>query len=317
VGTETSREQRDWIANETILSGDLKGDDVGFTNNGENSYHVVIGDETNSTAVLDGFIITGGNANADIWPNDGGGGMSNYQGSPTIANCTFRGNSAYADGGGMRNWGNSNPTVTNCTLSENSSSQEGGGMMNGEVSSPMVTNCTFSGNSAGEDGGGMYNNQTSNPMVTNCTFSGNSADLTGGGMYNVNSSSPVVTNCTFSGNSAGEDGGGMCNIESNPTLTNCILWDDSAPTDPEIHNSGSTPIVSYSDIAGGYPGIGNIDEDPLFADPDLRLSAGSQCIDVGKNTAVPDGVTTDLDANPRIIHGNVDMGAHEFALRNE
>jgi hypothetical protein len=140
VGIEISREQRDWQTNETVFSGDLNGDDVGFNNNGENSYHVVIGNKTDSTAVLDGFVITAGNANSSTWPDDGGGGMTNYEGSPTITNCTFIGNSAYADGGGMRNWGNSKPMVTNCTFSGNSSNQEGGGMMNGEASSPAVTN---------------------------------------------------------------------------------------------------------------------------------------------------------------------------------
>jgi len=245
VGTETSREQRDWQANETILSGDLNGDDISFTNYGENSYHVVTGRETDATAILDGFTITAGNANSSTWPDDGGGGMSNYQSSPTITNCTFRGNSAYADGGGMRNWSNSKP------------------------------------------------------MVTNCTFSGNSADFTGGGIYNVNSSSPTVKNCTFSGNSAITYGGGMCNTDSNPTLTNCILWGDSSPTGPEIHNSGSIPIVTYSDIAGGYTGTDNIDEDPLFADADLRLSAGSPCINTGNPAPEyndPDGSRNDMGA---------------------
>ena len=321
AGTETSLDERDWQTNETILSGDLNGDDVGFTNNAENSYHVVTGSGTDATAILDGFTITAGNANSSTWPHDGGGGMSNYpDSSPTVTNCTFTGNSAYADGGGMRNWSNSKPIITQCTFSGNSSSQEGGGMMNGEASRPTVTNCTFSGNSAGEDGGGMYNNQTSNPMVTNCTFSGNSADFTGGGMYNVNSSSPTVTNCTFSGNSAGTHGGGMCNTDSNPTLTNCILWGDSAPTGPEIHNSGSTPIVTYSDIAGGYTGTGNINADPLFITGphgDFYLSqiasgqlSNSPCVDTGGGVASDwfSSGTTRTDEVDDV--GTVDMGFH-------
>jgi parallel beta-helix repeat protein len=311
AGNETDREQRDWQTNKTILSGDLNGDDIGFTNNSENSFHVVIGDKTDSSAVLDGFTITAGNANFDTWPDDGGGGMSNYEGSPIIKNYTFKGNSAFADGGGMRNWGNCRSLISNCTFIGNTSNQEGGGMMNGPGSSTTVTNCIFSGNSAGEDGGGMYNNK-SNPMVTNCTFSGNSANLTGGGMYNVNSSTTTVTNCTFNGNSAVTAGGGMCNTRSNPLLNNCILWRDSALKDPEIHNSGSTPIVTYSDIAGGYTGTGNIDADPQFADIYLRLTAGSPCVDTGNNTSVPEGITRDLDANPRILNGIVDMGAYEF-----
>jgi len=53
AGIETTLEQRDWTSNVTILSGDLNGDDVGFTNNGENSYHVVTGSGTDANAVLD------------------------------------------------------------------------------------------------------------------------------------------------------------------------------------------------------------------------------------------------------------------------
>ena len=54
---------RDFEANETILSGDLLGDDgPDFAGNDENSYHVVTGSGTDETAVLDGFIVTGGNA---------------------------------------------------------------------------------------------------------------------------------------------------------------------------------------------------------------------------------------------------------------
>ncbi len=85
--------------------------------------------------------------------------------------------------------------------------------------------------------------------------------------------------------------------------------------------------MSYSDVQGGWTGTGNIDADPLFVDPaggDLRLGPGSPCIDAADNTAVPKGVTTDLDGNPRFVDdpdtidsGNgdppiVDMGAYEF-----
>ena len=56
----------------------------------------------------------------------------------------------------------------------------------------------------------------------------------------------------------------------------------------------------------------------------MRLSPGSACIDAGDNGAVPKGVTSDLDGNPRFVDdpatkdsGNgtqpiVDMGAYEF-----
>lgn len=65
---------RDVNDNETILSGDLNGDDEpNFANNGENSYHVVTGSSTDRTAMLDGFTVTAGDANG-TYPNNRGGG---------------------------------------------------------------------------------------------------------------------------------------------------------------------------------------------------------------------------------------------------
>jgi parallel beta-helix repeat protein len=184
----------------------------------------------------------------------------------------------------------------------------------------VVTNCTFSGNSAWY-GGGMLN-WYSWPVVTNCTFLGNSVDYYGGGMYNSGSSSPTVTNCTFSGNSAPMYGGGMLNRNSSPVVTNCILWEDS-PDD--IYNDASEPVVTYSDIQGGYDGEGNINLDPLFVDAtngDYHLGPGSPCIDAGTNDAthLPE---YDFEGDPRIMNGDgsgaavVDMGVDEvpgFAL---
>ncbi len=184
-----------------------------------------------------------------------------------------------------------------------------------------MTNCTFSGNTASIGHGGGMHNSGSSPTVTNCTFSANVSTFNlGGGMYN-NGSSPTVTLCTFSGNTAAS-GGGMDSSAGSPTVTNCILWNDSPD---EL--SGGTPAVAYSNIQGGWPGTGNIDADPLFVDPgsgDYHLSPGSPCIDAGNNNAVPVGITTDLDGNPRFVDDPdtvdtglgdppvVDMGAYEF-----
>ena len=124
--------------------------------------------------VLDGFTITGGNADGAVFPEEvSGGGMFNDNSSPTVSNCTFSGNSASFLGGGMFN-GNSSPTVTNCTFSGNSASFFGGGMSN-DNSNPTVTGCTFSGNTADSTGlpgvGGGMDNSSSSPTLNNCMFS--------------------------------------------------------------------------------------------------------------------------------------------------
>jgi len=219
-------------------------------------------------------------------------------------------------GGGMFNYDNSSPTLTNVTFSSNTA-QSGGGMYNFD-SSPTLTNVIFSGNAA-QAGGGMFN-ENSSPILTNVIFSGNAVTVSGGGMANFNGSNPNLINVTFSGNTA-SSGGGMANNNSNPTLTNVIIWNSVGGS---IIDSFSTPDVTYSNIQDGYTGTGNINANPLFVDADgpdntvgtlddnLRLQSGSPSINTGNNAAVPTGVTTDLEGKPRIQNGTVDMGAYEF-----
>jgi hypothetical protein len=137
----------------------------------------------------------------------------------------------------------------------------GGGMYNNR-SSPTLTKCTFSKNCA-ERGGGMYNNSSSSVTLSNCIFSGNVAERYGGGFYNYQSY-PTVTNCTFTGNLAHEQGGGINISCGRPILINCILWGNIAPIGSQISGTGT---VLYSDVEGGWPGEGNIDADPRFAQP--------------------------------------------------
>jgi len=78
-------------------------------------------------------------------------------------------------------------------------------------------------------------------------------------------------------------------------MVNCILWDDSPH---EIHG---TPVVTYSDIQGGWPGEGNIDAHPRFVlrtMDDYRLLWGSPCIDAGHPDSLdPDGTRSDMGAH--------------------
>ena len=128
----------------------------------------------------------------------------------------------------------------------------------------------------------------------------------------MSSSSPTLTNCTITGNSAdGTDasGGGFYCGSSSPRLTNCILWNDSPD---EIYLSDdSTILVTYSDIQGGWEGDGNIDEDPLFVDPDngnYYLQGGSPCLSSANCEEAPD---YDKDGRPRPLGSGCDMGCYE------
>jgi hypothetical protein len=289
-------DDRDPNAYKTILSGDLNGDDVDFTNNADNSYHVIRALGTDTTTVLDGFIITAGNANGSGMDGDGGG-MSNYQSSPTLVNCTFTGNFTKKRGGAIAN----------------------------KQSNITVANCTFTDNFADNAGGGIFN-QNSDPTVVNCTFIDNSAGIYGGGVYNCSASNATLINCTFSDNSADSYGGGISNDSSSSTVTNCILWGNTAPNGPQLSvQSGGSASVSYCCLQGSLPatykdgtslitwGLGNIAGDPLFKSDNYHLQAGSPCIDSGD----PNGDYSeqrDIDGEPRVMGQNVDIGSDEVFI---
>ena len=243
------------------------------------------------TTVVDGFTITNGLG------HPGGAIYAYYFSSPTITNCIITGNTGDAGGGGGIYCAMCFSTITNTIITEN----------------------TAIGN-----GGGVYI-EGGNPTITNSLISGNTADSVGGGVYS-SWSSPTITNSTIAGNTAANLAwGAYFGGESNPTITNSVVWGNGS--EQLYIDQSSALVVSYSNIQGGWLGTANIDDDPLFVDPDnddYRFSPGSPCIDAADNTAVPKGVVTDLEGNPRFVDdpntkdtGNgdppiVDMGAYEF-----
>ena len=238
AGTETSIVQRDPNLNGTILSGDLKGDDrPNFTNYDDNSYHVVLADNTDSRTVLDGLTITGGNAKGPRTvrnpTNILGGGMLSREGSPTLINCIFTCNLAAAGGGIYIDGGK--PTLRGCCFMNNKSYDDsvchwahGGGIFNRNADT-VITNCTFRGNTS-EVYGGAMNNDDCEPVLTDCIFISNSAEIGGGICTWAYQRGGVtsLTNCRFVGNSAKSEGGGiLCRNEHSKLmklrLINCTF----------------------------------------------------------------------------------------------
>ena len=126
----------------------------------------------------------------------------------------------------------------------------------------------------------------------------------GGGVFCDSSSAPILTNCTFTDNL----GPAFDTNGKGGTLTNCILWGDQGG---EFVFTTST--VTYSDVMGGYTGVGNINANPQFVSgTDQELMVGSPCINTGSNSALPANITIDLAGNSRIVNGVVDMGGYEF-----
>ncbi len=99
----------------------------------------------------------------------------------------------------------------------------------------------------------------------------------------------------------------MWNSESSPTLTNCILWGNTATSGAQIYKDGtSLATVSYSDVQGGWPGAGNINFEPCFVEPDsndYHLLPNSPCIDRGDPSSY-------FGLEPEPDGGRINMGAY-------
>lgn len=218
AGTETSLAQRNLAQNETILDG-------------TGMYHVVAIDATGAAANaggstrLDGFTITGGNANGASGLSQFGGGLicngnTGFACNPTLANLVFRNNGAVYGGALFNNGvaGMSSPRLQSVTFSDNHASTAGGAVFSdgdSGYSSPVLTAVVFNGNTA-VNGGAMYNvggSGVSNPAVIASRFDTNTA--TYGGAVESDSASASFTDVTFSGNSASQDGGGVFSTDTN------------------------------------------------------------------------------------------------------
>ena len=236
-GGESQLNERDWVNNVTVLTGDLHNDDLDKENGvtpsyyniqGDNSDTVVTGSGTDTSARLDGLTVTGGDGGTaySLPFVHYGAGIYNENGNLTIINCTFAGNAAADCGGGMANI-KGNPIVDNCIFTGNFANLSGGGMANEEADATVI-DCSFTQNVAVLGSGGGMDNYESSPDVKDCTFTSNSATLGyAGGLSNVGGS-PTVIDCTFTRNLAHEDGGGMDNSESSPDIRGCTFTKNSA-----------------------------------------------------------------------------------------
>lgn len=179
TGTPTLANRRT-SSNPTILSGEIGG-----SGTDDNSYHVLFNNNNGLTnsAILDGFVITAGNATGSD-PNNNGGGMLNIVSSPQLRNCIFASNTA-TFGGALYSYNSSStPLLVNCSFQFNSGVQ-GGGALFSNGSSPQFINCTFVGNTGT---GGAIANLNGQPQLINCVLFDN-----GGSSSLINASGGSVT----------------------------------------------------------------------------------------------------------------------------
>lgn len=341
-GTENSIEERDLITNISTLSGDIDNDNT-LENN---AYHVVLAVAPaidGKGILLDGFHITGGNANGESAPvvngeiifRFAGGGIFTSRGINILENNNLDGNWGIWGGGIYAT--NGINSISNNILSENAASQ-GGGIYT-FLGTHTLKNNSFSANSATFQGGGFYTRSGTNVLLnnkllgnsaeygggiflyvstnnlTNNIISGNSATIRGGGIGTFAGTNSLINN-SLSGNTANEAGAIFSESAVNFTITNNIIWGNSSG----ILSPFISPVVSYSIVQGDgvYPGTGNLNVDPQFVEQptialgtmgNLRLKVGSPAIDAG---IVIGTLDTDLDGNTRPAGSWYDMGAYEF-----
>lgn len=260
-GIDDLSDNRIFGASGSILSGD-----IGVPNNNtDNSLHVVIFSGPSSNALLDGFTITGGNANAS---NDNGtangnpinrtrgGGIYHYAASPNYKNCIITGNNATNWGGGIYAESTSDFKLDSSTVSANTS-MTGAGIFN-NFSSPVIDACSFSNNN-GHFGGAMYNTgSTCNPVISNSQFQANEVFSYGGAVYNAGGTGSFV-NCIFSGNKTinGTGGGGaMFNNGAAPVVTNCAFTTNEGDYGGAVYNyAASSPAISGCTFSSNTSGM--------------------------------------------------------------
>ncbi|MBN1597538.1 MAG: right-handed parallel beta-helix repeat-containing protein [Bacteroidales bacterium] len=225
-------------------------------------------------------------------------------------------------GGGIYAQGDLN--LIGCHIYDNSAGA-GGGIYIESADNLFIGSSVISNNSANGYGGGINCLYIDKVFLDNNLICNNSAVNKGGAIYIENSNSYIVNN-TISYNMSTDSAGGIFSVHNilySDTIMNSIIWGNTA-TNVDSSITGEF-VVNYSDIEGGSEGVGNINQDPLFASPsagagvlydgiaaDWTLQTSSPCI----NTGNP-GLTyaeTDLNGYPRIdcMSDTIDIGAYEF-----
>jgi len=242
AGTETRVHERDPNRHETILSGDLNGDDgPDCSGNDENSFHVVVCSFLGNS-LLDGFTIAGGNASG-VAPGDYrwhcGGGLYVEEAAATIVNCVFRSNHAANTGAGIMAHQGTATKLTHCRFLHNAAGGSGGGFCNYEGSRADLVDCVFTGNSA-SDGGGLRN-QNSHAVLERGMFVDNTAK-NGGAMSNYGHATVSVRASRFVRNTTTGYGGAInTSYKCVLSLTNCVFSENNARGQGAgLFNSGET-----------------------------------------------------------------------------
>jgi predicted outer membrane repeat protein len=311
----------------------------------------------------------------DNWASGDGGAIYAADGHLELTDCTFRANGAglenptgqsHGTGGAIRNNGKSqmvlarcrfydnfagsqggaldtdegSVTLTRCLLLQNRAAGAGGGALWNSKGRVSLVSCTLSGNRTNGGGGAIVNAWSGVLNAANCSLHANYGRVQAGAIHNFAGGRATLWNCTLAANGqSGLSGAIGCwpsydQAGSELTIVNSILWNGGDELSTE---NQSIVMITHTNIQGGWPGVGNFTDNPLFLAPagpdgivgteddDLRLGSDSPCLDRGDSALLPrdfadldnDGnlqepLPLDLEGRERITGPGVDLGAYEM-----
>ena len=328
-GTETSIQDRDWVNNKTILSGDL-GNDNDPSNN---AYHVFMGPLGNINqpihyAYINGIIIQDGNANGSGSTKTGrmGAGVLlwSYVTNVKFENCVIQNNTAVGGAGihasseGRELYLN----MTNCRLTNNTARvgapflfHTDGKNLTVDIANCLIDNNTIKDLPMGTGGNGhggsaiSYNGGRMTLIGVNTTWAKNKNTGT-----TVQTRKPILALSKRWGSGQGY-----------MTLGNCIFSDNERSQnnftfDADTKNYGFSFIglsnILMDDTTGYLSHINDniILENAQFMDlanDDFRIKATSPAKDEGDTSGFNIIPTLDLGGNPRVHGTNIDLGCYE------
>ncbi|MFC1854994.1 right-handed parallel beta-helix repeat-containing protein [Thermodesulfobacteriota bacterium] len=296
----------------------------------------------NADALIEGVTISNNIA------GDLGGGIFYSNGMATFTNLTMNGNTAIS-GAGIFACDTNTPgdkiTITGGTVTDNTATSCGGGILIANADA-LIEDVKISNNDA-DNGGGIFAYEvvayTETLDIIGCEITQNNDDRpvsnAGGGIYlDGNNYDTSIINCiiaenkathgagvrvgattaanptdiintTFSNNISSGVGGAIILNSAYATVKNSILYGDTSSNNSEIYLENSSVTVEYSDVEGGWAGMGNINAAPTFkVSPAYHLADGSRGINEGTNSGAP---LDDIDGDSRPCSSTVDMGADE------
>jgi len=231
-----------------------------------------------------------------------------------LVDCLLWGNWCMWYGGGA----GGGAVLTNCTVRNNRSQTDGGGLMDA-----TAYNCSIVSNTALASGGGVCASEQGAATLYNCLVTRNFA-FYGGGVHRT-----IMYNSTVADNTSSQPSGGTCGdgngrsyaynsivyfntCLSTPAASNYYVWFDpiSGSFQPDTHfiSSDTAPLATNE----GSSFVMNAD--PQFVarvSNDFHLPPSSPCVNQGMLSYVY--TDTDLDGNPRVVDGVVDLGCYEYS----